>query len=271
MSTYVFGDIQGCYDEMQILLEQADFNPSSDRLWFVGDLINRGPRNLKTLEFIMGLTDPVVVLGNHDLHFLAIATETRRASRKETIYDVLPSSHLQEIIDWLRQQPLLHYDEETGYVMVHAGIPPNWDLATSLARAGEVEAMLSGPDHVSFFSEMYGDTPAVWHDSLQGMDRLRIITNCFTRLRYCTEGGQLELRSKTNVKPEGFAPWYSFPRQGWGDISILFGHWAALGGGTNDPQAIALDTGCVWGRSLTALRLDDGQLFSTPALRSYQG
>jgi bis(5'-nucleosyl)-tetraphosphatase (symmetrical) len=267
MSTYVFGDLQGCYDELMLLLEQFNFDPAGDRLWFVGDLINRGPKNRQTLDFIMGLTDPIVVLGNHDLHFLAIANGTRRPGKNDTIEDVLQSSRTQQTIDWLRSRPLAHFDAHFDCLMVHAGVPPIWDLATALARAGEVEDVLRGPHCGRFFDAMYGDKPVVWDEELEGMDRLRIITNYFTRLRYCTPQGDLDLAHKANIQPEGYAPWFSFPVK---TPKIIFGHWAAIEGITNTPSALALDTGCVWGRSLTALRLEDGTRFSTPALKVYQ-
>lgn len=274
MSTYVFGDLQGCYDEFQQLLEQTEFNPNEDQLWFTGDLVNRGPKNLETLQFIMDLDNPVIVLGNHDLHFLAVATGTHDPVSLDTIDDLLSSHQLPEIIDWMRRQPLLqhdeklHHDKKTGFLMVHAGVPPHWNLPTCLARAREVESVLSGPDYRAFLEVMYGNEPSQWDDHLQGIDRLRIITNYFTRLRYCTEAGDLELTHKTSIRPKGYSPWFEFPRPEQEDNSILFGHWAAIEGVTGNPGIIALDTGCVWGRSLTALRLEDGALFSTPAIRS---
>ena len=270
MSTYVFGDLQGCYDEFQQLLEQTEFNPNEDQLWFTGDLVNRGPKNLETLQFIMNLDNPVIVLGNHDLHFLAVATGTHDPVSMDTIDDLLSSHQLPEIIDWMRRQPLLHHDEKTGFLMVHAGVPPHWNLPICLARAREVESVLSGPDYKAFLEVMYGNEPSHWDDHLQGIDRLRIITNYFTRLRYCTKAGDLELTHKTSICPEGFSPWFEFPRPDQEENSILFGHWAAIEGVTGNPRVIALDTGCVWGRTLTALRLEDGALFSTPAIRSCQ-
>ena len=264
MSTYIFGDIQGCFDEFQKLLDIVQYDASSDHLWFVGDLINRGPKNLQTLEFIMSQERVVTVLGNHDLHFLAIATGCHDLNPNDTVTDLLASPRLPEIIDWLRTRPLIHHDAELGFTMVHAGIPPIWDLQTSLEHAREVEAVLASED--SFFQDMYGNQPDQWQDSLTGPDRHRIITNYFTRMRFCTENGKLELTYKEKAGPAGFSPWFNFPRPDGQSLRILFGHWAALGGITGNESAIALDTGCVWGRNLTAFRIDDKQFFSIPSI-----
>ena len=268
MSTYVFGDIQGCFDEFQQLLDRIAFDPINDRLWFVGDLINRGPKNLETMQFVLGLTDPIIVLGNHDLHFLAVAQGSGPDSPGDTITDILESSDCAAIINFLRHQKLIHHDSTTGYTLVHAGIPPMWDLRTCLQRAGEVEDVLSGPDYVAFLKEMYGNEPNCWHDNLSGNNRLGLITNYFTRLRYCTADGALELKHKTNVQPKGFEPWFNLLRPE--PLKILFGHWAALDGITGQANVLALDTGCVWGRRLTAFHLEDEKTFSVPASKGYQ-
>jgi bis(5'-nucleosyl)-tetraphosphatase (symmetrical) len=264
MATYVFGDIQGCFDELMRLLEIVDYDESTDHLWFVGDLINRGSKNLETLNFIMSQERVVTVLGNHDLHFIAIACGCHSPTRKDTVSDLLQSPRLSEIVNWLRRQPLIHYHDESGIILVHAGIPPMWDIHASLDRASEVENVLQSEDHPTFLRAMYGNVPDQWHDELSGSDRLRVITNYFTRIRFCTSTGRLELTHKGRESPPGFSPWFEFPRPGQKKTRILFGHWAALEGVTNCESAIALDTGCVWGRSLTAFRIDDNQFFSTP-------
>ncbi len=265
MSTYVLGDIQGCFDELKRLLEMVDYDPSEDHLWFVGDLVNRGAKNMETLDFIMSQERAIVVLGNHDLHFLAIAAGGHDPRPKDTLSDLLASPRLPEIINWLRRRPLIHHDHESGITMVHAGIPPMWDLNTSLDRAKEVETVLQSEDYCSFLQDMYGNQPDQWQDNLVGIDRLRIITNYFTRMRFCTATGNLELTQKGKEAPAGFSPWFEFSRPDHETMRILFGHWAALGGITNSDHAIGLDTGCVWGRNLTALRIEDNQLFSTPS------
>ncbi len=265
MSTYVIGDIQGCFDELQMLLEIVQYDRSMDKLWFVGDLINRGRKNLATLEFIMEQEDAVVVLGNHDLHFLACATSNKTPSRKDTFSDVLASPNLPAIIDWLRCRPLIHYAPDLGFAMVHAGLPPHWNLDQCLEHSAEVEQCLRGNNHDLFFAQMYGDEPDHWSNSLSGMPRLRMITNYFTRMRFSTAEGRLDLTHKATDCPEGFMPWFDFYHTE-NATTLLFGHWAALEGMTNNPSVIALDTGCIWGRHLTTLRLEDRQFFSTPAI-----
>lgn len=266
MSTYVIGDVQGCYDELQTLLANLKFNPQHDAVWFVGDLINRGPKNLETIRFIQGLPNSCVVLGNHDLHFLAVASGAQTASPSDTLNDLLEAPDLPDIIDWLRHLPILHYDAAYNVVMVHAGLPPQWNLQTCLARALEIQQALTGPDYRNYLASMYGNQPDTWSDDLTGNPRLRIITNYFTRLRYCNAEGKLELLHKTDTAPSGYAPWFTFPRPEIA-LPILFGHWAALDGVTGVNTAIALDTGCVWGRSLTAMCLEDGTITSVPAQR----
>ena len=266
MSTYVLGDIQGCFNELERLLDIVDYDASADRLWFVGDLVNRGTQNLATVDFIMSQEHAVVVLGNHDLHFLAIAAGCHDPAAEDTVSDLLASPRLHEIIAWLRRQPLIHHDREFGITMVHAGLPPIWDLNTSLERAKEVETVLQSEDYPSFLQDMYGNQPDQWQDHLSGSDRLRIITNYFTRMRFCNAGGKLELAYKGRERPAGFAPWFEWQRPKDKQTRILFGHWAALGGGTHSDFAIALDPGCVWGRHLTAFRIHDSRVLSTPAI-----
>ncbi|MDA0272756.1 MAG: symmetrical bis(5'-nucleosyl)-tetraphosphatase [Proteobacteria bacterium] len=263
MSTYVFGDVQGCFDELQNLLDRVGYQSGQDHLWFAGDLINRGPRNVEVMDLVMSEPNVKCVLGNHDLHFLAIATGQQTLKRSDTIEDLLNSPRLDEYINYLRHLPVLYYADAENLALVHAGIPPQMDINTCLALAGEVEAILQSDQHPDFFAAMYGNEPSRWNNELAGMDRLRIITNYFTRMRYCTRDGELELTHKTDIQPDGFAPWFTFERSD--RLQVLFGHWAALNGHTGVDFAIPLDTGCVWGRELTAMRLEDKTFFSVEA------
>jgi bis(5'-nucleosyl)-tetraphosphatase (symmetrical) len=267
MATYAIGDVQGCFNELNTLLATIQFDLKHDKLWFVGDLINRGPESLKTLEFIYGLGDKAtVVLGNHDLHLLAAASGADPLKRKDTFTDVLNAPHRQPLIQWLQSRPLLHYDKSLGYVMVHAGLAPSWDLKTAMRLNEEVQAVLQGPNSHEFFMRMYGDTPDTWDEQLTGYERLRVITNYFTRVRFCTPEGKLELHIKgdLNAAPPGYMPWFNVPNRKMASIKVLFGHWAALEGNIHVPNLFALDSGCVWGKKLSALRLDDEQLFQIP-------
>jgi bis(5'-nucleosyl)-tetraphosphatase (symmetrical) len=266
VSTYVFGDIQGCFAELRSLLDQANFDPTTDEAWFVGDLVNRGPDNRATLDLMLELgSSAVAVLGNHDLHFLAIASGCHHEHKNDTLGDLLESPALLDYVEWLRGLPLLHVkdpnvDSAKVTVMVHAGLPPMWDLDTCLARASEVETVLRSDEFPSFLRQMYGNLPAVWEEDLVGVDRLRMIINYFTRMRYCRQGGrELELTHKADIQPPGFLPWFDVEPAS--DARVLFGHWAALNGVTGHSRAVALDTGCVWGRDLTALRLEDSERF----------
>lgn len=263
MNTYAIGDIQGCRIELELLLKESGYLQSEDHLWFVGDLINRGPDNAGVLDLLMQLPNVTCVLGNHDLHFLAVAMGSQTEKRGDTLSDLLTSKRLDTYIDYLRGLPLIHYDQERDIAMVHAGLPPNLDTYRCLELAGEVEQVLKTGGVEEFLSAMYGNEPAQWSEQLTGMDRLRLITNYFTRLRFCKEDGEIELLHKTDVAPPGYSPWFSFPRPD--QTRILFGHWAALEGKVDTDFAVALDTGCVWGRHLTALRLEDDKTFSVPS------
>ncbi len=266
MATYAVGDVQGCLVPLKRLLDKVAFTPASDRLWITGDVINRGPDSLAALRFVKQL-DAVatVVLGNHDLHLLAVAHGERQLNRKDTLTPILSAPDRDELLDWLRRRPLLHHDAQLGYVMTHAGIPPIWSLESAKARAREVENQLRNDSYADFFAYMYGDKPDKWRDDLSGWDRLRIITNYFTRMRFCTPKGRLNLKAKQGIDaaPKGYAAWFQHPHHRCGQQKILFGHWAALEGKTGSDTAIALDTGCVWGKSLTMMRLEDGKRFST--------
>ncbi len=266
MATYAIGDIQGCLPQLVQLLEQINYQAEEDRLWFAGDLINRGPASLETLRFIKSLGDSAkVVLGNHDLHLLAVAHGHGDLKRKDTLAEILMASDRDELMNWLRNQPLCHYDPQLNTIMTHAGIPPCWDLDKTLSLAAEVEEKLKSDTVDDFFAAMYGNTPRKWSDDLTGMDRLRAITNYLTRMRFCDENSKLDLKSKEgiNTAVKGYAPWFNYPTQLPENCHIVFGHWAAIEGITHQDNIHALDTGCVWGGSLTALRLEDRQRFST--------
>ncbi|MEE4278860.1 MAG: symmetrical bis(5'-nucleosyl)-tetraphosphatase [Halieaceae bacterium] len=266
MTTWVVGDVQGCLPELEALLEQAGFDWQRDVLWSTGDIVNRGTDCLGTLRFFFEHRDRVrMVLGNHDLHLLAVASGAREASRSDTLDAILSAPDRDQLLGWLQQQPLLH--REGKDVLVHAGIPPQWSVDEAEARAREVEAVLRGPDSASFFRAMYGNEPAKWSDTLTGMERLRVITNYFTRMRYCTRKGRLDLASKGPLNNPGgpaasdpkLKAWFAHEGRAAAGSRILFGHWAALMGSTGIENAIALDTGCVWGNAMTLFELESGQ------------
>lgn len=263
MATYAIGDIQGCLSALQALLLIIDFDEGKDELWFTGDLVNRGPASLETLRFIKNLKgNHRIVLGNHDLHLLAIHHHAHPGWEEDTLQSILTANDREELLGWLIQQPLLHYDEKLGFLMVHAGIAPDWTLATAQQLADEIKTILLSPSAREFFCNMYGNLPNQWHDSLTGWDRYRCITNYLTRARFCYPDGRLELRTKGKLVSSTLIPWFNIPSRVNKDLKIIFGHWAALGGVTNTPNIFALDTGCVWGYSLTAMCLEDGKRFS---------
>lgn len=267
MATYAIGDIQGCFSELQHLLDRVEFS-SQDTLWFCGDIVNRGPQSLETLRFIHSLGDQaVVVLGNHDLHMLAVWHGGASFKKSDTLRSVFEAEDKAELLNWLQQQPLLHHDSDLGYTMVHAGIPPCWSLSTAQKLAQEVEGILRSHRAKDFFLNMYGNQPDQWSRSLEGWDRLRLITNYLTRMRFCTTESQIEFVSKGGLEtqPDNFLPWYLHPNRKTSDQRIVFGHWAALEGKADHPNVFALDTGCVWGSSLTAMRLEDQTLFTVPS------
>ncbi|NLG77214.1 MAG: symmetrical bis(5'-nucleosyl)-tetraphosphatase [Xanthomonadaceae bacterium] len=259
MATYAIGDVQGCDDELATLLDTLKFDPSVDRLWLVGDLVNRGPKSAAVIRRIMALGDAaVVVLGNHDLHLLATAYAGAERKAQDTIDDVLGAADRDELLAWLRTRPMLHHDERLGYTMLHAGLPPQWDLALASRCARELEtALRDDASCAELFRHMYGNQPSRWSDSLTGFDRLRFITNCLTRLRFCRADGTLELKYKGTIAqaPKDVLPWFRVPNRRSAGIRIVCGHWSALGyhleGGV-----LSIDTGCVWGQRLCAVRLD---------------
>jgi bis(5'-nucleosyl)-tetraphosphatase (symmetrical) len=272
VATYAIGDIQGCYDSLMALLDKIDYDDNQDTLWFAGDLVNRGPKSLKTLRFIKGLGDKAIsVLGNHDLHLLAMYYNHANAKKSDTLEATLQATDADEIMHWLRHRPLVHHDKSLNTLMVHAGIPPKWSAKKARKRALEVETFIQSPDFHDFFDTMYGNKPNKWKKSLEGMDRLRIIVNYFTRMRFCTQDGQLDLLAKEGLgsQPEGFSPWFELDRKAK-DTRIVFGHWAALEGKADAKNVFALDTGCVWGGKLSTLRLEDEAWFRTPAIDKHK-
>ncbi len=260
MTDYAIGDIQGCYNRLRDVLAKVDFSPSRDRLWVAGDLINRGPSSLDTLRYIKNLGDSaLVVLGNHDLHLLAVALGGHDPKKKDTLQDILDAPDCDQLLGWLRQQFLCVHDESRNLVMAHAGLPHIWSVDQAVAYAREVEAVIRGDSAKEYFTQMYGNQPDRWCDTLSGMDRWRVITNYFTRMRFMAEDGTMELATKESADnaPEGYAPWFEYARQD--DTRIIFGHWAALEGDTGSDQFVGLDTGCVWGGELTLMNLDTGE------------
>ncbi|MGB4346164.1 MAG: symmetrical bis(5'-nucleosyl)-tetraphosphatase, partial [Burkholderiaceae bacterium] len=262
---YAIGDLQGCAERLEALLEKIEAQDPHAQLIFVGDLVNRGPDSLGTLRKIRALGSRArVVLGNHDLHLLAIANGIRQPNRSDTINAILAAPDREILLDWLRKQPLALQEE--GYLLVHAGVLPQWQSAQVLTLAREVEAQLQSDDWVGFLRDMYGNEPRRWDDKLQGIARLRCIVNGLTRLRYCTEDGTMEFNTKESpgtplsAYPAGYLPWYQVPSRQTQDVTVVFGHWSTMGL-TLEPSVIGLDTGCVWGGKLTAVRLSDRALF----------
>ena len=257
MSIYAIGDLQGCYTDLQRLLHHIHFNAEHDVLWFAGDLVNRGPDSLSSLRFVKSLGDAAIsVLGNHDLHLLAVAEGIKEAKR-EDISAIMAAPDRDELIDWLRQRPFLHHDPRLKVTMVHAGVYPLWSLRQAQAHAQELEGVLRSERYHDFLHLMYGNEPTTWHNGLEGMDRLRFICNSFTRMRYCNLEGRLDLVDKgpPGSQIEGYLPWFDHPERKTRHDPIVFGHWSTLGRVERE-NIYPLDTGCVWGGQLTALRID---------------
>jgi len=260
MATYAIGDVQGCYDPLQALLATFKYDPKHDQLWFTGDLVNRGPQSLKVLAFVRDCGESAVtVLGNHDLHCCAVACGARAVSKRDTFQDVLASSACDELMGWLRERPLFYRSEAHHAVISHAGIFPGWGVAEACRYALEIQGVLRSSDYKDFLIHMYGNMPNLWSQDLEGWDRYRFISNAFTRMRHIDGGGGLILEEADDGSLR--YPWFRAPGRKAVDERVLFGHWAALGGKTEMANVYALDTGCCWGHSLTALRLDDGQIF----------
>lgn len=254
---YLIGDLQGCCDALERLLQTLDFSPSRDRLHCLGDLVNRGPASLRTLRLLQSMGDAAqCLLGNHDLHLLATAHGARKPGRSDTLRDILDAPDRDALLDWLRQQRLAA--EAQGWLLVHAGVVPQWDRAQTLSLAAEVESLLRGPELADFLHEMYGNEPERWEEGLCGTARLRFIVNVLTRIRFCSAEGRLEFKTKDGAgeAPAGFMPWFEVPGRRSAGQPIAFGHWSTLGL-QRRPDLLALDTGCVWGGSLSAAALDD--------------
>lgn len=258
-SLFAVGDVQGCFDCLQTLLARL---PADCPLWFTGDLVNRGPQSLETLRWARDNDHRLVtVLGNHDLHLLAVAAGIQKNHGLDTLEPVLAAPDLPELVDWLRRRPLAHLAR--GHLLVHAGVLPQWSASRTVALAAEVETVLRSPDWIDFLRVMYGNQPDRWDDALTGADRLRVIVNALTRLRFCTPQGQMEFQTKEGVGAAlpGYRPWFDVDGRATRDVTVVFGHWAALGY-IDRPDLLAIDTGCVWGRDLTAVRLSDRQVLS---------
>lgn len=258
MAVYAVGDVQGCASELQALLQQLRFDPAHDRLWLVGDLVNRGPQSLQTLRMVRELGDAArCVLGNHDLHLLALALTASAPVHNHTLHAVLDAPDCADLIDWLRQQPLAHYDAGLNTLMVHAGVLPPWNVHDTLELAAEVSAVLAGPQPGALLEAMYERDRACWSASLKGIERWRFVVNCLTRIRYCRTDGSLdfEAKSRPGAHRTDMVPWFRTPQRAARDTRLVFGHWSTLGL-LQEPGLLALDTGCVWGGTLTAMRLD---------------
>lgn len=266
MAIYAVGDVQGCFDELAALLEKVCFDPAADRLWLVGDLVNRGPSSLETLRFVRALGDAAVtVLGNHDLYLLKIAFSGMSSrKRHDTLQQVLEAPDRDELVDWLRTRPLMHL--EGDYAMVHAGLLPAWMPSEARALAAEVEAVLAGDGCQAFLDHLWGNMPKQWDDGLAGHDRLRAIVNAMTRMRFCTADGVMEFDAKgpPGNAPANHFPWFALPARASAGVTVVCGHWSALGLRI-EHNLLALDSGCVWGEKLTAVRLEDRRVFQVHA------
>ncbi len=261
MATWAIGDVQGCFDELSALVSRIRFDAARDVLWFVGDLVNRGPKSLETLRYVRGLGDGArVVLGNHDLHLVCRAEGLWKRREDDTLDAVLDAADGRELVAWLRTRPLMHV--EGHYAMLHAGLLPGWSIAHACACAREVEAALAAPGYRDFLAHMYGSEPSRWRDSLSGWERLRAIVNVFTRMRFTTADNDIEVRTKGEKPPPGYRPWYEL-REAGEDATIVCGHWSTQGLKVL-PQMLAIDTGCVWGGALTAVRLEDREIVQLP-------
>ncbi len=269
MANYVIGDVQGCYESLIQLLDVIQFDDNQDNLIFVGDLVNRGPDSLSVIRLIMRLNNvPVVTLGNHDLHLLArIYTTDGWVGKDDTLSAVLAADDIIDIGNWLRAQSIIFHHQPTDTIICHAGIAPCWDLTTAIRNARELEACLSGDNFLTFLQQMYGNEPHIWDESLAGIGRLRLITNYFTRMRFCDQNGHplLDFKGKINQAPPGHYPWFLAPNRISIDKDIVFGHWAALEGKCPVANIHAIDTGCLWGGKLTAFRLEDKKRFTYPS------
>ena len=258
MATYVIGDIQGCFDELQELVAYIEFNPNKDQLWFVGDLVNRGPKSVETLRWVKSLgTAAVTVLGNHDLHLLAAHAGAKEIRTTSSLYEVLQAKDIDKLISWLRKQNLLRYNKQLKFAMVHAGLAPQWSIKDAIRYAKEVEKVLKSKKYKDFLFNMYGDQPTQWDGRLKGWNRLRTITNFMTRVRYCNNKGVMSFIDKgpPGSQTRVMKPWYEVTSRKSQDTSIVFGHWSTLGH-INQHNVISTDTGCLWGGALTAIKIE---------------
>jgi bis(5'-nucleosyl)-tetraphosphatase (symmetrical) len=256
---YLIGDVQGCCGAFERMLAKIDFSPSRDHLVMLGDMVNRGPQSLATLQKLRSLGDAATcLLGNHDLHLLAVAHGVRKEKKGDTLGDIMASKQRDAWVEWLRGRRMAH--RHGPWLLVHAGVVPQWDTPTTLALAGEVETVLRGPDLPELLSQMFGNEPSQWSDGLQGTERWRFIINTLTRIRYCTADGHLDFKTKEGLgyAPDGYLPWFDVPARRTSGTPMAFGHWSTLGL-INRPDLLALDTGCVWGGALSAVRIDGGR------------
>lgn len=261
MATYAIGDVHGAHGSLTQLVDRLEFDTGVDSLWFVGDLVNRGPESLATLRFVRSLGESAItVLGNHDLSLLSQCQQPDAEERlNPTLQPILAAPDREPLLEWLRHRPLFHHDAELGWSMVHAGLLPAWDVARAAELAREVEAALRGPDYKAFLNDLFGNQPDAWSENLRGNDRLRVIVNAMTRMRFCQDDGRMDLGYKKTIAeaPAGLMPWFQLPRRASAGERIVFGHWSALGQvAWPDDNVWGIDTGCAWGNKLTALRLD---------------
>lgn len=262
MSVYVIGDVQGCFDELQELVDYIAFNPKKDQLWFVGDLVNRGPKSLETLRWVKSLENSAVtVLGNHDLHLLAAHAGAKEIRTTSSLHKTLQAKDIDTLIEWLRKQPLIQYNKKLKFSMVHAGLAPQWSILDAIEYSKEVETVLRSKKYKDFLFNMYGDQPSQWDGRLKGWNRLRAITNYLTRIRYCNDKGVMNFTEKgaPGTQSSNMKPWYEIPSRKSQDITVVFGHWSTLGH-INDHNVISTDTGCLWGGALTAVKIDSDKL-----------
>lgn len=274
--TYAIGDVQGCFDDLLRLLDKIDFDPAEDRLWFTGDLVNKGPNSLNILRFVKGLGDSAItVLGNHDLYLLSAAAGLTKHKKSDTLACILAARDCEDLLFWLRHQPVLHHDDALGYTMVHAGLPPQWDLVEAWSRARELETVLQNEGYQELLGTLHAAKPYRWSDNLEGPARLRFIVNCFTQIRYCDRAGRLDLSGdrRTATGKKRSMPWFQVPGRAHRNMKIVFGHWASLEAKKIKTAGVfPLDTGCSNKGRFTALRLEDGRTFTTRCkIKSHPG